>query len=150
MPKNQHEFEIPKPQPKSWSLEDWVLLLEAGVTLARARFLVRRTAFPKLARRFGQLGFETPKDILNPKAEKVGWAVRTAAKGVPWRSECLEQAVCAKLMLRQKRFSSTMYFGTLRNGAALQSHAWVRSGDTVVVGEVGHQVFVQIAVYGDV
>ncbi len=142
-------FDIPKPETKAWSLEDWGLLLEAGFTLARARLLVRRTPFPKLAKRFGQLDLETPKDTPNQKAEKIGWAVKTAAKCVPWRSECLEQAVCAKLTLKQKRYPSTMYFGTLRNGLALQAHAWVRCGNLVVVGDVGHQVFIQIAVYGD-
>ncbi len=124
---------------------------QAIVCLAIARLAVLLLSFGRVASWLGRHNLETPSQPLpNPQqALAVALAVQNSAKSVPWRSECLEQALAAKWMLRKLRISSTLYFGTFYNGYALEAHAWVRCGDLIVTGDRGHGQFTTTAMYGD-
>ncbi len=124
---------------------------QAITCLAIARLAVLLLSFKRVASWLGRFNLETSSQPLqNPQqALLVAWAVAYYAKSVPWRSECLEQALAAKWMLRRKRISSTLYFGTFYNGYALEAHAWVRCGDLIVTGDKGHGQFTATAMYGD-
>ncbi len=124
---------------------------QAIVCLALARLAVLILSFKRVATWLGRYNLETPVlPLQNPQqALVVAWAVQNSAKSVPWRSECLEQALAAKWMLRKQRISSTLYFGTFYNGYALEAHAWVRCGDLIVTGDRGHGQFTTTAMYGD-
>jgi hypothetical protein len=124
---------------------------EALWTLALARLAVSVLKFEQVAAMLGHFGQETPKTPV-PKPElalAVSWAVQSVAKTVPWRCECLEQALCAKWMLRKRKLPSTLYFGTFYNGHGLEAHAWVRCGLQIITGERGHQQFTITAINGD-
>jgi hypothetical protein len=124
---------------------------EALWVLALARVAVTILSFRRVAGWLGRFGHET-RDAPTPRLEQalaVAWAVQTTARKVPWRCECLEQALAAKWMLRKRKLPSTLYFGTFFNGHALEAHAWVRCGQQIVTGARGHQQFTVTAVYGD-
>lgn len=112
---------------------DGARAVEAVAYLALARAAVVALPFPVLARRLGVRWAETPAVASDdPASYRVGWAVAAAARRVPWRSECLEQAVAAKVMLRRRGIDSTLYLGVARD--PFEAHAWLRVGTLHVTG----------------
>jgi hypothetical protein len=63
-------------------------------------------------------------------------AITSAAARVPWRSDCLLQAMAASAMLRKRNLPSHVCIGVRRGPTgALEAHAWLVSGDYVVTGD---------------
>jgi hypothetical protein len=63
-------------------------------------------------------------------------AITSAAARVPWRSDCLLQAMAASAMLRKRNLPGHVCIGVRRGaGGALEAHAWLVSGDYVVTGD---------------
>lgn len=61
-------------------------------------------------------------------------AIRRGARLIPAAS-CLTQAIAARRMLARRDVPSTLRIGVAKgDDAHLQAHAWVESGDDVVVG----------------
>lgn len=72
------------------------------------------------------------------EAERIGWAIATAARHVPWRADCLIQAMAAKAWLRRRGLAGDFYLGVAKDArGAFAAHAWLRSGDVVVTGDCG-------------
>ena len=69
------------------------------------------------------------------RINRISWAVRLAARQVPWNATCLTQAIAAKQLLRRHGIASTLYFGVDRGPEnRLEAHTWVVAGDADVVG----------------
>jgi Transglutaminase-like superfamily len=112
---------------------DGALVAEALAYLAVARLAVVAVPFRILARRLGARRAETPTTgAVHPASGRVEWAIAVAARRTPWRSQCLEQAIAAKAMLRRRGIESTLYLGVARD--PVQAHAWLRVGDRNVTG----------------
>ncbi len=69
-----------------------------------------------------------------PQAELIGRAIERAARHVPFRAVCLQQAFAALLMLRRRGLPATVQLGLIREGNELKAHAWSLSGDVPVTG----------------
>jgi hypothetical protein len=65
----------------------------------------------------------------------IGRAIASAAARVPWRSDCLLQAMAASAMLRKRNLPSHVCIG-VRRGAngALEAHAWLVTNGGIVTG----------------
>lgn len=115
---------------------DRARLVEAVALLAAAGVLLRLLPFSRLAPRLGRHMAESAP-VENPAAtsgaERVQWAVETAARHLPWKPVCLPQAVAAQWMLRRRGIPSTLYLG-VDPGHEYDAHAWVRVGQTIVTG----------------
>ncbi len=70
--------------------------------------------------------------------KQVIWAVATAAQHTPWESNCLAQAIAAKVMLRHRQVGSTLHLGLRTGGKSLTAHAWLTRNRSVLVG--GHDI----------
>src|SRR4051794_16678223 len=82
---------------------DGARAVEAVAYLALARAAVLALPLRVISRRLGVLRAETPAaGPIDPASYRVGRAIGAAARRVPWRSECLEQAIAAKAMLRRR------------------------------------------------
>ncbi len=96
--------------------------------------------FRTIASRLGQAGEESADAIppaLDSIAGRVGWAVETMARHLPWDSRCLAQAIAAWWMLARRGIHGTVYFGVARNpDKPFDAHAWLRCGSRIVTG--GH------------
>lgn len=69
------------------------------------------------------------------KIAEIGLAIRRMAARVPWRSDCLVQAIAAQRWLAREGIGSTIHVGVDCNGdRPLDAHAWLTAGDWVVVG----------------
>ena len=121
----------------SW--RDRALLLEAGTLLAVARLVALLVPFRFTSRLLGRRMAETPREELpaSDRLRRMTWAIGAVAARAPWRSQCLEQALAAKAMLRLRGIPSTLYLGVARADGGAQpfdAHAWLRSGTVHVTG----------------
>jgi hypothetical protein len=84
------------------------------------------------------------------RVRRIGRAVVTMSRHTPWESQCLVQAIAAKMMLRRRGVPSTLYLGVTKDDATgLSAHAWVRSGDVVLTGAAGRERFTVIATFAE-
>lgn len=66
---------------------------------------------------------------------EISWAIAAAAGRVPWRADCLVQAMAADRWLRRRALVPEFRLGVRRDErGALRAHAWVRCGETTVTG----------------
>jgi hypothetical protein len=86
---------------------------------------------------------------LDDLSRDVGWAIRTAAARVPWRSVCLPQAIAAQRMLRRRSIGARAVVGARRSVSdkPIDLHVWVVVGGRVVVGGAGHATFAPVVAY---
>jgi hypothetical protein len=123
------------------------LLLESTLLLGLARLLVLLVPFRMYARAIGRDG-ESPDAPPPQVVHRVRRAIESVSGHVPWRSKCLEQALAAKAMLRGRGIPSTLYLAVARD-VALEAHAWVRSGNVYVTGEVAFDRYTIVARFAD-
>jgi hypothetical protein len=65
----------------------------------------------------------------------IGRAITSAAARVPWRSDCLLQAMAASAMLRKRNLASHVCIGVRRGpSGALEAHAWLVTKGGIVTG----------------
>ena len=68
--------------------------------------------------------------------EDVSWAIRVTAQFVPWRSDCLVQAIAARRWLANIGIHSVLRIGAPKDTSKLfEAHAWlVHEGKTLTGG----------------
>ena len=105
--------------------------------------------FSKYSKKIGTLNVLPEKtiDFDEVLVANIKQAIRRSVKYSLWRNKCLEQSVTAKKMLQKSNVSSTIYFGVRKNDDKLEAHAWVKIGDTFVIGEKNHDAFTVVAFY---
>ena len=130
-------------------VRDLRLVSEAAILLAAAGVLIQTRPFARIARRLGEHMAETPASAAQPEiaeARRIRWAVRAAAKRLPWKPICLPQAVAATWMLRRRGIQSTLYLG-VDGVQGFNAHAWVRVGRVVVTGAPEHRRFSVVSTF---
>lgn len=117
------------------SARHWQALLRAVWLLARARYDHHRKPIKDVLERFeasGSQSVATPEET-----HLVGWALNSAAARVPWRSDCLLQAMAGSMWLDRIERTYKLNIGVRKNTAGgLEAHAWLTSGDLVVTGNL--------------
>src|SRR5438105_1457097 len=119
-------------------LKNQALLLETLVLLALARAAVLLLPFRWVAKVLGKEAAQTSEQADPAQAwriRRVGIMIYKAARHVPWTSQCLDQAIAAKIMLARRGIPTTVYFGVKTDpDGQLAAHAWLRSGTYYVTG----------------
>jgi len=117
----------------------WLDLVQASVELALARRLLgARTAGDLLRTARGgrpslSLGSLSAGQLR--LVNRVAFAVPRVAERVPWRADCLVQALAAQRWLRRKGIPTTLHVGVHKKiPAEIEAHAWLMQGGTVVTG----------------
>ena len=121
-----------------------LLAVEAAVALLLARLLTR--AVPS-RHWLGLLRTgAAPRRVAGPAdpgssdsrvSAEIGAVVAKVVRHMPFRANCLPQAVAAQWMLRRRRVPSTLVFGVRRSverHGELDFHAWLTVGGECVVG----------------
>jgi hypothetical protein len=84
---------------------------------------------------FEQVADKKPADP--DETELIGWAIAAVAARVPWRSDCLLQAMAAARWLNDLDRCHSLSIGVRKSTTGLlEAHAWLKSGDTIVTGNV--------------
>lgn len=130
------------------SFSDWVLICQALPFLICSRILVLLVPFRRLAPVLGTLNCVTPLERGDmsdcTKDKRLGSILKALSDYLPWRSMCLEQALAGMMLLRFKGVASTIYFGVSQGDKTLEAHAWLRCGEQIVTGEMGHKKFTTV------
>jgi hypothetical protein len=90
----------------------------------------------------------SPGETSREAAERIGWALRTAAGRVPWQSTCLTQALAGCGMLRRRGIPATMSMGVAKASHAadgIEAHAWLSCAGVVLTGAGTHERFQVVA-----
>jgi len=66
--------------------------------------------------------------------DRIVFAVRAMGARVPWRSDCLVQALAAQHWLASMGIGSSIHLGVKPSEAPINAHAWLKVGDRVVLG----------------
>lgn len=128
-----------------------LLLAEAVVLLGLARSIVLLLPFKRIAPWLGQLNTETPATF-EPDQQRIAhgvrWSISLVSRHTPWNSNCLAQAIAAKLMLQRRAVKSTLYLGVSKDGSSLRAHAWLRTGSMIVTGDEARPAFTTLTSFG--
>lgn len=119
-----------------------VLLLPAAfraaheLALARLRHLtLTPPKIQELNRRAAMVGkqdFETQEQIV----ERVAYVIPRVAARLPWRADCLIQAMAAQRWLKAKGIATSISIGVhLPSGGGFAAHAWLKHGERIVTGD---------------
>ncbi len=80
-----------------------------------------------------------------PDLKLVSWAIVTAARNVPWRADCLPQAMAAVRWLMRAGYRPQVSLGVARNTGSvsepLRAHAWVTIDSLVITGGGSTEIF---------
>ena len=114
---------------RSLTRREWRDILRAIFELARARVLIHRIDPRMLVS--AQQAKHT--DMNTTLLDRVAWAVPAAAVQVPWRSDCLVQALAARNWLHAEGLQTQMHVGVARD-EPFTAHAWLTCGNRVITG----------------
>jgi Transglutaminase-like superfamily len=116
--------------------ERW-LLIKAALLLALIRIGLRLLPF-KTLKQFLDSVSRVPAGSHRANqfsSDRIVWAVISASRYVLVDKPCLTQALAVQLLLKRRGYPANLRIGVNRTaGKQLEAHAWVESGDRVVVG----------------
>jgi hypothetical protein len=81
----------------------------------------------------------------NIDVARVSWAISAAAARVPWRADCLVQAMAADRWLRRYNCHPQFFLGAQIQTGYFQAHAWLRCDGAAVTGGSGDEFIVLLA-----
>jgi hypothetical protein len=100
--------------------------------------MLTATSFHRLSERLSAPAGRASTDFDPDVIKRVGWALQSAARRVPWRADCFPQAIAGRKLLERRGLGSTIHIGVVREPlGGLAGHAWLTSGDLVVTGGGG-------------
>lgn len=122
-----------------------VLLLKAmraAIALAAARIALRTITPDQVLRRNAAIGEQAGLAPRAPDAtdiaracDEAGFFINRVALRVPWRSDCLVQALAGQQWLAREGIASEIVVGTAKQAdGSFLSHAWLRYGTRIVLG----------------
>ena len=117
----------------------WLLIVRLAFGLLPFKAALRLLRISPAATGTGRIAAE--------EAAEIGRAVARAARRVPFRAVCLQQAFAALLMLRRRGLAGTVHLGVARSPDGLTAHAWSRCGELPVTGIAAAGGFVPVAVF---
>jgi hypothetical protein len=126
------------------------LLPEALFFILLAQIGLAFYSFQKLSKSMGKLMDESPNKDNKHTAllDQIGQSINMIANNLPWEAACYPRALCAKWMLIRRKINSTLYLGVKKNKVGItEGHAWLRSGNQIVVGKKGYKKYNIIATY---
>lgn len=99
--------------------------------VAKALHVTRPT--PSLLRRLRRPRPAGPRAAVDPA--ELGWALAAVSKRLPWRSDCLIQALAGKLWMDRLRLPADLRLGVQADAAGeLHAHAWLEVDGLAVTG----------------
>jgi hypothetical protein len=115
--------------------------LRAALALARARVELRRVTPADIIARNRSIaaalaGRAAPAaNASGQAADEVAFFINRMAARVPWRSDCLVQALAGQRWLAGAGIVSEIVVGTAKRAdGSFESHAWLRQNGRIVLG----------------
>src|SRR5262245_47751653 len=113
------------------SFQDWQYLATAVKELFIARFRHAIQSVGKILSELQEEGLQADNNARGKvDVARLSWAIGAAAARVPWRSDCLPQAMAAHRWLRRYGLRPEFFVGVAkRKDGHVEAHAWLRCGD---------------------
>lgn len=116
--------------------------VEALTALAHARLILHRTRPADVLRRNAHAAARAARSrhglTDNEAAEscaRIAFVIRRAALRLPWRADCLVQALAGQTMLLRRGIATSIAVGTARQAdGSFEAHAWLLYGPEVILG----------------
>lgn len=111
------------------------LAAEALLALAHARVILHRTR-PEdvLARNRAALRHDSGTTA-GAGSAAIAFVIPRLAPRLPWRSDCLVQALAGQMMLSRRRITSEIVIGTAKQqDGSFEAHAWLTCEGSVILG----------------
>jgi hypothetical protein len=115
----------------------WRDVAVAAWELALANRAFRRIPpgeLPLLARDETADAGKAPSALQHALVERIAYAVPIMGLRVPWRSDCVVQALAARRWLARRGIGSHLCIGVRNGEQGFQAHAWLKVGDRIVTG----------------
>jgi len=78
---------------------------------------------------------------------KISRAMIRCRKLLPWKPNCLVEAITAKIILNLRGINSTLYLGVNKENGDMKAHAWLRCGTIYVTGKRGMGEFMVVSTF---
>lgn len=123
-------------KPYSWPVR-LALAAEALVALAHARLILHRTRPDDILARNRATETVHPRSVTDTTeaCEQIAYVIPRLVLRLPWRADCLVQALAAQSMLRRRHVPSTIAVGTAKHpDGRFEAHAWLSCRGEIVLG----------------
>lgn len=115
-----------------------ILSLRAVWVLALARWALHRIGPAGVQRRNADaaksIRTHNP-DTVSAHCDTAAFTIPRVARRMPWRADCLVQALAGQYWLRAKGIASEIVIGTARRtDGSFEAHAWLRQGERIILG----------------
>ena len=141
-------------------LKDVALSLRALPLLVRTSYVLRR-APPSRAMQWLGVAQDSPAPVSRAcdagelaLARRIGRAVQRAARALPWKCDCMPQAMVTCRLLQQVRIDHVATIGGRMAGegesippSTFYAHAWVSVGGEVVIGQATSAMHTPLAYF---
>lgn len=87
----------------------------------------------------------TPDNLTMKVILCVSRAIVRSRMIIPWKNQCLTEAITAKLLLRRRGVKSTLFLGVNRENNKMTAHAWLCCGAVFVTGKRGMEKFTVVS-----
>lgn len=115
--------------------ERW-LLVKAACLLGAIRVGLRLLPFQTLKRLLDSVSRPSTESRRTNQfsSDRIAWAVIAASRYVVRDRPCLTQALATQLLLKRRGYPASLRIGVARiGGKQLEAHAWVESGNGIVI-----------------
>ncbi len=120
--------------PAALSRAQWRSLATAAVRLAQAKALHLRLDAPAILARLRRPA-PAGRGARPPDPAMMNWALGAVSRRLPWRSDCLVQALAGKLWCDAAGVQPTLRLAARRDGDGdLTAHAWLEIDGAVATG----------------
>jgi len=129
-----------------------MLLLYTFCLLGLTRFFLILCPFRYVAARLSAGMAESPAgEAKDPDyVRRVVWTIGIVSKNTPWESKCLVQAIVGKMLLRRRHIHNILFLGVAKDTEhKMIAHAWLQTGDSIVIGGHEKNKFTTVAVFED-
>jgi hypothetical protein len=125
---------------------DLALLAEAVASLTSASLKVRYLPFRRITRLIERRVISARSRPAQPG--RLRWAVEAAARRLPLRTKCIEQALCLQVMLSRRGLASTLHYGIRRGpDGEISAHVWLTLDGAIVIGGEAAPQFTCVATF---
>lgn len=127
------------------------LYCEVIFWLGVSRLAILILPFKRLVSFLGQHMAESDKTLTSESQKTtrlIASRISTMSLYLPWECKCLVQAVSGKILLDKRQICSTLYIGVAKDDKGeLLAHAWLRAGDTIILGGGGLERFAVVSTF---
>ncbi len=115
------------------TFEDKCVVIKSFLLLWIIRIMLWIFPFPVIQRVVSRFTVVSSESHIIP-LKKLTWAVDVMSRYVP-KATCLTRALTAQILLAGQNYNSNLRIGVSKNNGEFEAHAWLESGDKIVLGE---------------